>query len=150
VISSVDGDAAWCDSLRKQKTRHVLKTCGFDFYDAVCCKRVVPGTGIEPVRLAARDFESRASTYSAIPATRRALSLICPAGATLHAFMCQRQVVMSSSLNRDVRQDGSGGGRTIEMTTKDVLRSRAKPTGAISCFSLWCLDSFWHGDGLSG
>jgi hypothetical protein len=48
--------------------------------------QVVPGTGIEPVRLAARDFESRASTYSAIPATRRALSLICPAGATLHDF----------------------------------------------------------------
>lgn len=31
---------------------------------------MVPGAGIEPARLAARDFESRASTYSAIPATR--------------------------------------------------------------------------------
>lgn len=31
---------------------------------------LVPGAGIEPARLAARDFESRASTYSAIPATQ--------------------------------------------------------------------------------
>jgi hypothetical protein len=44
---------------------------------------MVPGTGIEPVRLAARDFESRASTYSAIPATRAALSLICHGRATV-------------------------------------------------------------------
>ena len=33
-------------------------------------KSLVPGAGIEPARLAARDFESRASTYSAIPATQ--------------------------------------------------------------------------------
>lgn len=33
---------------------------------------LVPGAGIEPARLAARDFESRASTYSAIPATQAA------------------------------------------------------------------------------
>lgn len=31
---------------------------------------MVPGAGIEPARLAARDFESRASTSSAIPATQ--------------------------------------------------------------------------------
>ena len=31
---------------------------------------LVPGAGIEPARLSARDFESRASTYSAIPATQ--------------------------------------------------------------------------------
>ena len=31
---------------------------------------MVPRAGIEPARLAARDFESRASTYSAIPATQ--------------------------------------------------------------------------------
>lgn len=44
---------------------------------------VVPGTRIELVRLAARDFESRASTYSAIPATRAELSLICYGRATV-------------------------------------------------------------------
>ena len=33
---------------------------------------LVPGSGIEPERLAARDFESRASTCSAIPATQAA------------------------------------------------------------------------------
>ena len=32
---------------------------------------MVPGAGIEPARLAARDFESRASTYSAISATHQ-------------------------------------------------------------------------------
>lgn len=31
---------------------------------------MVPRAGIEPARLAARDFESRASTYSAISATQ--------------------------------------------------------------------------------
>lgn len=31
---------------------------------------LVPRAGIEPARLAARDFESRASTYSAISATQ--------------------------------------------------------------------------------
>ena len=32
---------------------------------------LVPRAGIEPARLAARDFESRASTYSAISATHK-------------------------------------------------------------------------------
>ena len=34
---------------------------------------LVPSAGIEPARLAARDFESRASTYSAISATQAAI-----------------------------------------------------------------------------
>jgi hypothetical protein len=34
------------------------------------CLLMVPRAGIEPARLAARDFESRASTYSAISATQ--------------------------------------------------------------------------------
>jgi hypothetical protein len=44
---------------------------------------LVPGAGIEPARLSARDFESRASTCSAIPATQAALWLIKSHGATL-------------------------------------------------------------------
>ncbi len=48
---------------------------------------LVPRAGIEPARLAARDFESRASTYSAISATQNEimteLSNFCKRAAVL-------------------------------------------------------------------
>ena len=50
---------------RQKKARQLKRCLAFN---------VVPGAGIEPARLAARDFESRASTNSTTRATLRTTS----------------------------------------------------------------------------
>src|ERR1700688_3483426 len=61
-----------------------MRVKGFLSYFVLLVIHLVPGAGIEPARLSARDFESRASTYSAIPATRRLLCPISRNAATKH------------------------------------------------------------------
>ena len=62
-----------------------------------------------------RDFESRASTYSAIPATRAQLSLIYSAGATTKRYAranaCPRPRLLHvlTAINGDIRAGQKGG-----------------------------------------
>ena len=117
--------------LKKQKTR-ILKVRVAGHWTLLHFLKHVLGAGSRNrtgTLFPARDFESRASTYSAIPATRDALSLIYRDPASFS--LCKRFSAFVKSWRRlQERRPGQAPGTALSVRGEASVSYARRPAGA--------------------